>query len=139
LLEEAFLCNPQESDLGIANQSCRMASVLRRPGRVSGKGSSGAPVLDRTTFCVLWGGKTCRLGNTLSFKLLERLAHRPNQLVHCEVLLQDVWEGCRSREAVRSVVKMLRQKLNAAKMEGLAGAIDGSTAHHYGLMLGRRY
>jgi hypothetical protein len=81
LLEEAFLCNPQESDLGIANQSCRMASVMRRPGRASGKGSSGAPVLDRTMFCVLWGGKTCRLGNTLSFKLLERLAQPREDII----------------------------------------------------------
>lgn len=139
LLEEVLLCSPHGPDLGLANQSCSMAGATRRPSRASGKGTSGAPILDRMTFCVHWGGRTCRLGNTLSFKLLERLARRPNQFVHCEVLLQDVWEGCRSREAVRSVVKMLRQKLNAARMEGLAEAIDGSTAHHYGLMLGRRY
>jgi len=109
------------------------------PASASGNGSARPPIADRTTFCACWRGKTCRLGNTLSFKLLERLARRPNQLVHCDALLPEVWECCRSREAVRSVVKVLRQKLTAARMDDLAAAIDGSTAHHYGLMLNGRF
>ncbi len=94
-------------------------------------------IADRATFCARWGGKSCYLGNTLSFRLLERLAHRPNQLFCYDTLLQDVWESKRSREAVRSVVKVLRQKLRAAGMDDLAQAIDGNAAHHYGLMLDR--
>ena len=78
------------------------------------------------------------MGNTLPFKFLERLARRPNQLVPCDQLLDDVWECYRSREAMRSVVKVLRQKLGQAGMQDLARAIDGTTARHYGLMLNGR-
>lgn len=104
----------------------------------SGNGSARPPIADRSTFSARWRGKTCCLGNTLSFKLLEWLARRPNQFVHRDVLLREVWENCRSREAVRSVVKLLRGKLSAAGMDELAAAIDGSIPHHYGLMLSRR-
>ena len=83
------------------------------------------------------GNRSCYLGNTVAFKLLERLARRPNQFVHCETLLEDLWDCHTSREAVRSAVKILRRKLNAAGMKDLAGAIDSSTSHHYGLMLDR--
>jgi DNA-binding response OmpR family regulator len=102
------------------------------------KDSGGRPIVDRTTFTVRWSDKICYLGNTLPFKLFERLARRPNQLVHCDQLLDEVWQCCRSREAMRSVVKVLRQKLCQAGMKDLAKAIDGKTARHYGLMLNRR-
>jgi DNA-binding response OmpR family regulator len=74
----------------------------------------------------------------MAFKLLERLARRPDHFVHCDVLLRELWDCHTSREAVRSAVKVLRQKLNAAGMGDLAEAIDGSTSHHYRLMLKRR-
>jgi len=120
------------------NQEPNGAATLFPPVRLaqpSGNGSGTPPLADRATFSACWGGRTCRLGNTISFKLLERLARRPNHLVSCEVLLQDVWDGRRSPEAVRSAVKVLRQKLTSAGMDDLAAAIDGSTAHHYRLSL----
>lgn len=113
-------------------------SVAWRFAPTAAKDSDGRPIVDHTTFTVHWGGKTCYLGNTLPFKLFERLARRPNQLVHCDQLLDDVWQCCRSREAMRSVVKVLRQKLVRAGMKDLARAIDGTTARHYGLMLNGR-
>ena len=100
--------------------------------------SAQSPIADRSTFSVHWRNKTCYLGNTLPFRLLERLAHRPNQLIHHDRLLDEVWECQRSKEAVRSVVKVLRQKLSHAGMEDLADAIDGTTSRHYGLMLNGR-
>jgi DNA-binding response OmpR family regulator len=99
----------------------------------------GQPIADPATFCAQWDGKTCYLGDTLPFWLLERLARRPNQFFRYDTLLQDVWDCKRSREAVRSVVKVLRQKLRAAGMDDLAEAIDGSTAHHYGLTIDRHF
>jgi len=99
------------------------------------KDSDHYPTTDRTNFVIHWRGKSCYLGNTLPFKFFERLARRPNQLVPCDQLLDDVWQCCRSREAMRSVVKVLRQKLGQAGMDDLADAIDGTTARHYGLML----
>ena len=48
-------------------------------------------IADRATFSVRWGGRTCYLGDTLPFRLLERLARRPDRLFSYGVLLQDVW------------------------------------------------
>lgn len=118
--------------------SFRLSVATRRLPPTAGNDSDGHPIIDRTTFTVHWGGKSCFLGNTLPFKLFERLARRPNQLVPCDQLLDDVWQCCRSRDAMRSVVKVLRQKLSQAGMEDLAVAIDGTTARHYGLMLNGR-
>ena len=111
------------------------------PGRLGAdaEGISGQlPIADRSTFSVRWQSKTCYLGNSLPFRFLERLAYRPNQLIHHDRLLDEVWECQRSKEAVRSVVKVLRQKLSHAGMEDLADAIDGTTSRHYGLMLNGR-
>jgi DNA-binding response OmpR family regulator len=119
---------------GAASTSCSLFPPVR-PSQPSGNGSVTPSIADRATFLAHWEGKTCYLGNTIFFKLLERLARRPNHLVSCEILLQDVWERRRSPEAVRSAVKVLRQKLTSAGMGDLAAAIDGSTAHHYRLSL----
>jgi DNA-binding response OmpR family regulator len=117
------------------------SSVRVVPGkpRANAAGISGqSPVADRATFSVRWHDNTCYLGNSLPFRLMERLAYCPNQLIHRDRLLDEVWECRRSREAMRSVVKVLRRKLCQAGMEDLAEAIDGTTAHHYGLMLNGR-
>ena len=106
----------------------------------SGNGSARLPITDRATYCAHWANQTCYLGNTMSFRLLERLARRPNYLVRCDELLEDLWdEYGRSREVLRAAVKLLRRKLVSAGMEDLAKAIDGSTAHHYGLMINSRF
>ena len=86
------------------------------------------PVADRTLLSVRWRGKTCFLGNTLPFRLLDRLARRPNQYFSYEQLLDDVWEGPRSFSAIRSVVKVLRRKLVEAGMDDLANTIDGTVS-----------
>ena len=118
--------------------SCPPSRATRQFASTPVRDSNGRPMVDYTTFTVHWNGKTCYLGNTLPFKLFERLSRRPNQLVHCDQLLDEVWQCCRSREAMRSVVKVLRQKLVRAGMKDLARAIDGTTARHYGLMLNSR-
>jgi DNA-binding response OmpR family regulator len=96
-------------------------------------------VFDRATFHVWWQGKACYLGNTLPFRFLERLARRPNQLIHCDALLDELWDRHSSRESVRSTVRVLRKKLTEANMQELANAIDGSTSHHYGLMIAKKF
>ena len=93
--------------------------------------------IDVATFSVHWDGKTCVLGNTLPFRLLERLGRRPNQFIHCDQLLDEVWQGLRSREAIRSVVKVLKQKLVQAGMDDLAASINGNQPYHYGLIFNR--
>ena len=112
-----------------------------RPGTPSGNSSTRPSIIDGATFSVRWANRTCHLGNTVSFRLLERLARRPNQFISYESLLdlEELWDCETSYEAVRSAVKILRRKLNAAGMEDLADAIDGSTSHHYALMLIERW
>ncbi len=95
------------------------------------------PVANPDTLAVHWNGRTCFLGNTLAFKLFERLSRRPNYFFSHAVLLDDVWQCQVTKEAMRSVVKTLKQKLRMAGMEDLAMAIDGSRRECYGLMMGR--
>jgi len=109
-----------------------------QPAVPSGNGSARHPITDNLTFCVHWGNQTCHLGNTVAFRLLERLAHRPGLYLHYDSLLNELWDYHTSPEAVRSAVKILRRKLRAAGMEDLAEAIDGSNSHHYGLKLNGR-
>ena len=99
------------------------------------RGGNHHPVADHSSLSVVWEGRRCYLGRTLLFRFFERLARRPNQYVTYERLLQDVWDGPRSNEAIRSVVRDLRRKLKGAGMDDLAGAIDGSNRECYGLIL----
>lgn len=96
-------------------------------------------MIDREHLTVSWNGRRCHMGYTIPFRLLERLARRPNQYVTHERLLHDIWGGSRSKSALRSAINNLRIQLVAAGMADLAKAIDGRNAGRYGLMLdGRR-
>lgn len=97
--------------------------------------ASDRPVIDRPMLSVSYRGRSCFLGNTLPFRLLERLLRRPNQYVSHQQLQDDVWDGEPSPESIRSVVKELRRKLRCAGMDGLAKAINGKVARHYSLTL----
>jgi DNA-binding response OmpR family regulator len=125
---------------GAAVASRQPLFATDRPEIRSGNGPARPLIIDEATFSVHWANRTCYLGNTKPFRLMERLARRPNHLVLCDVLLEELWDQySRSREVLRAAAKMLRRKLVAAGMEDLAKAIDGSTAHHYGLMLNSRF
>lgn len=93
------------------------------------------PVADETTFCILWNGHVCFLGNTLLFWMFRRLLRSANGYVAHVDLLDDVWKGNRESSTIRGVTKRLRDKLIEAGMEDLAMAIDGTVAGYYGLML----
>jgi DNA-binding response OmpR family regulator len=93
-----------------------------------------SPAIDRAMLSVVFHGRHCFLGNTLPFKLLDRLAHRPNAYVPYKELLSEIWECPRSYSAVRSV-ETLRRKLRTAHMGELADSIDGSVPRHYALKL----
>lgn len=93
------------------------------------------PTLDRKALTVTWNGTSCFLGYTTAFRLLERLAQRPNQYVSHAQLLDDVWGGSRSPSAIRSAVNDLRARLTSAGLEDLANSIDGRNPGHYGLIV----
>ena len=91
-------------------------------------------LIDAAQRTVHYRGRTCFLRGRLPFRLLTRLARRPNTFVSHDDLLDDVWEGAvRSDDAVRSAVKALRQKLRQAGLDDLADAIDGTLPGHYAL------
>ncbi len=98
-------------------------------------GAGGRPVVDASTLCLSWAGKSCHLGPTVLFRLADRLSRRPNQYITAEHLLRDVWEGgLRSPDTIRSAVRHLRERLSLAGMEDLAAAIQGRGGR-YGLIL----
>ena len=99
--------------------------------------TNNIPHVNQSTLSIGWKGKSCFLGNTLAFKLFSRLSRRPNQFIGLDELQEHVWEGFRSKEAIRSVVKELRRKLGKACMEDLAAFIDGHNKGYYGLILNR--
>jgi DNA-binding response OmpR family regulator len=94
-------------------------------------------VVDPDGLAVHWKGKTCFLGKTLAFEFFARLASSPGHYISHAVLLDDVWKYQVSKEAMRSLIKSLKQKLRNAGMEDLAQAIDGTRRECYGLMIAR--
>lgn len=109
----------------------------RRPAETPPDASSDRPTFDRELLTITFRGRTRFLGSTLCFRLLERLALRPNAYLTYEELFTDVWEGVRSDSAVRAAIKRLRQNLRRLEMPELAEAIDGSVPGHYALKLAR--
>lgn len=118
-------------DLDLAEH---LSSGARSPRNYHGI-TDGRPIADSASYTVVWRGKTCFLGNSLPFRLFEQLACRPNRYFSHDELLDDVWQGCRTPDAVRSVVKVLRRKLREADMDDLASAIKGNVRNHLGLTL----
>ncbi len=94
--------------------------------------------VDRDTLTIGWAGRECYLGYTIPFRLIDRLAQRPDHYIRVEQLMAEIWVGRRSRSAVRSAVCELRAKLTAVGMADLAALIDGRNQGRYGLMLSRR-
>jgi DNA-binding response OmpR family regulator len=95
----------------------------------------GTQFVDEDVLSVNYRGRSCFLGNTLSFRFFSQLAQRPNAYLTYEELFSEVWQCDRSDAAVRSVVKRLRSALRRHGMTELADAIDGSVPGHYALKL----
>jgi DNA-binding response OmpR family regulator len=95
---------------------------------------SDRPMVNPSTFTVVWQGRHCHLGPSILFKLIERLSRQPDRFYPYDILLDEVWDGLRSNTAIRSAVKRLRRALCEAGMVDLAGAIKGR-GKCYGLFL----
>ena len=98
-------------------------------------GISSRPSCDPASLTITWRERRCQFVNELRFRLFERLARRPNVYVTNYQLQQDVWQGhLRSRDTIRSTVRLLRRDLCLAGMPELAAAIRGKQ-QRYGLIL----
>jgi DNA-binding response OmpR family regulator len=91
--------------------------------------------VDRKSYTVRWGNDCCVLGCTMGFRVLERLALRPNEYVSMDRLLDELWTGPRTYSTVRSTVCRLKGTLRQSGLADLADCVDGSIHGHYGLML----
>jgi DNA-binding response OmpR family regulator len=93
--------------------------------------ASNRPLLDRSTFSVLWRDKALCLGHTRIFWVLEYLARRPNQYVAHLDLMHDVWDDEElASSTIRSVIRNLRIRLDEGGMPELATAIRGRKGHY---------
>ncbi len=124
----ALLC----AELALDPQACR-----RPPATPEPPADHPHPVIDRSRFTVSFPARSCRLGNTLPFRFLARLAETPERYVTHQDLIDDVWDGVCSDDALRSVVNHLRRRLRAAGLGALADAINGLTPGHYALRFGQ--
>src|SRR6478672_4630380 len=109
------------------------ADLGRRPGGFIPRPPDPVerPLLDESTLSVTWKGKPLHLGNTIAFRLLDRLARCPNQYVTHLDLLRDVWEDEYTATAtIRSLVRQLRRKLRGAGWADLAAAIRGHSGRY---------
>lgn len=95
------------------------------------------PHIDRARWAVLYRNRECYLGNTIPFRLLERLLRRPDRDVSHSQLLTDVWACTVSSDALRAAIKNLRQRLRNGDMADVADAIVGRTAGHYAFLVSR--
>lgn len=90
------------------------------------------PITDPGAATVTWHGRTCKLGQSLLFRLMDRLARRPGHYLSFDRLVRDVWEGHMvSDEAIRSAVRHLKRRLKQASMRGLAVAIRSDRRHYF--------
>jgi len=110
-------------------------TILRgHPGAVSlpvRSSNDYRPILDQSTLCVAWKGKSLHLGHTRAFAFLERISRRPNQYVTHLDLLREVWDDEELAVAtIRSVVRHLRRRLREGGMGELAAAIHGHNGRY---------
>ncbi len=92
---------------------------------------SGRPLMSESTLSVLWKGRSLHLGHTIYFRLLDRLARRPNQYITHLDLLRDVWDDEElATSTIRSVVRHLRRRLHNGGMGDLAESIRGHNGRY---------
>ena len=112
------------------------ATFWKTRGPALGSTRSDHPLqIDRDRLTVSFRDKSCFLGNTLPFRLVDYLARHLNTYLTYTDLLENVWECRCTDSAIRSVVKRLRSSLRQSGMDDLANAVDGSVPGRYALRL----
>jgi DNA-binding response OmpR family regulator len=80
-------------------------------------------------FTVTMQGRSLELGNTKPYQVLKRLCQTPNQFIHIDTLIQDVWHGKPvSDEAVQRQMSKIRKSLKDAGIDGIV--IESQPGHY---------
>ena len=118
---------------GTIKKSDLAAELTNLLAELRGQNDNGLAI-DHGTFSVHYKGKTCYLGNSFAFRLIERLNMNPGIFIHLDTLKQDVW-GTKNinDEALQKQASILRCKLKSSGIEDVM--IDGSQHLHYRLIL----
>ena len=94
-------------------------------------------IVDPTDRSIHFAGRYAQIKSPLRFRLFALLARRPNYFVTYHQISTEVWQGAaRSRETLRSTIRLLKQDLCHLKLRELADAIVGEE-QRYGLILER--
>jgi hypothetical protein len=90
-------------------------------------------VVDRDRFTAWWRGKPCELGNTVEFRLFDRLAVNPGAYIPVDSLADDVWgDDETEKTAIQRAASNLRRRITDAGWAGVT--VDGSQRGHYALL-----
>ncbi len=103
--------------------------MVRMPRRV------GNFDVDRERFSVRWGNKTCQLGNTKQFLMMEALATNCARFLSFSDLAEQM--GGDDQDDIRPIRSRLRSALRDAGMTDLDKCIK-TECGHYGLFLHAR-
>lgn len=107
------------------------------PPDSSSRTNPAAPTLplsiDRARLAVTWRDRSCVLGTSKGFLILERLARRPGAYIPDDVLIDEAWGGVRTYSTLRSEICRLRRRLRRGGLAELAARIDGGMHGHYRL------
>jgi len=72
------------------------------------------------TLAVHYLGRRCDLGNTNEFRLIQRLARRPNNYVPYQTIIDEVWDGhVVGKRSVQKAASNLNRKLREAGIDDL--------------------
>lgn len=95
---------------------------------------TGGLVIDHNTFTVHYRGQSCKLGNSVAFRLMERLAASPGICIPHQTLAEEVWaDDDTETAAIHKQASILGNKLKTAGLDALV--IDGRITGHYRLIL----
>ncbi len=127
---ELWAAVEQSSFAGVAANVSKRAAALTKSKATTGTNDL---IIDRSTFTVSYKGRSCFLGYTKPFQLIERL-NKARRYFSLGELIQDVWpDNVIQGETVQRHVSILRKKLKKAGIEDIV--IDGSEPDHYRLVL----
>jgi hypothetical protein len=127
LLGIAFGRPPRQSKEGYETTMCRASGTSAASRRLL--------VLDTESFEASLGEKSCFLGNTIEFRLLDRLNRRPGRYVSIGTLRQDVWDDPETEKyTIQRTISNLRRRLRDSSLDNLI-VIDGEQKDHYRLVL----